>query len=146
MMTRRAFLLGLTAAMLLAGCASTTPRTSQAARRASSTTSSDTGAASSSCPKTGCPVPDCRGGVVQHMSIGHAADAVGVKDVEADLARWVQALVGQGETFGLPTQPTRIAFLVRRSGKDLAVLSYVTDDHEGWLRSGYAGCGSALRP
>ena len=79
------------------------------------------------------------------VSIDHAAGAVGVDHVEADLARWQRGLVGEGNAGGIPTPENAIAFLVTRDGKDLALFSYLSDGHGGWLRAGYTACRSALK-
>jgi hypothetical protein len=80
-----------------------------------------------------------------HLRIHHASDAVGVTDVNSDLARWIRELVGQGDAGGLPTPENEIAFEVRQGDHDVAFLAYVTNDHTSWFRWAASVCASALR-
>jgi hypothetical protein len=96
------------------------------------------------CGTGGCPVPDCQRGTVVNAQIDHVPDAVGVTDVESDVEDWLDEIGGAGQAAGIPTPHGRIAFLVSSEGSDVALLWYVSDGHDGWLRESYVACQSAL--
>jgi hypothetical protein len=110
-----------------------------------SITSSVEAAAPSSCPDTGCPVPDCRGGVEVHVAYDPGAGSVGTKSVDASLQRWIAGLFGSGEGRGIPTPEGNIAFLVTRDGRDLGLLWYHSDGQGGWLKKSYVACEWAVK-
>ena len=78
----------------------------------------------------GIPVPDCNGDS-EEVGTYDPSTGVAVNDVNTDVNSWAQALVGGGATSGIPTPSKAIAFLVRRGGRDLALLWYRSDDADG---------------
>ena len=128
----------------LAACASATPLTAEGS---SVTASIQVRVVTPSpCPETDCgiPTPDCKGDAEAVGTYDPSTDVV-VNDVETDVDSWAQALVGGADAMsGIPTPPNTIAFLVRRDGRDLALLWYRTDGADRWIRSRYVACEWAL--
>ena len=125
-------------------CAEATPPETPGGS-ASASTAASAPAEPTECPEEGCPLPDCRGGIVATAQIDYVAGASGVQDAEADAEAWLRAIGGTGDVAGgLPSPQGTIAFLATHDGVDVALFTYASDGEGGWLRSSYAACQSEL--
>ena len=131
--------------MLAASCTSTAPPTVDGSSATATTSIQVKVVTPSPCLGTDCgiPTPDCKGDA-EAVGTYDPSTGVVVNDVETDVNSWAQALVGGGSTSGIPTPPNTIAFLVRRDGRDLALLWYRSDGAGGWIRNRYVACEWAL--
>ena len=131
-------------ALIAGGCATTAPARTDSGSPSVTDTSSVDGFGSSTCPKEGCPVPDCGDASVVRGGVGDAQQTAG-DDLSRDAQNWLAPIVGTAdETTGLPTPSGSAAVLLRRDGHDLAVAWYTQDGHGGLLRDHYVACAWAI--